>query len=170
MAMPCNSIECCSTQIPSSGWSIHVARRFSGKLKFMRRQMLFPMNSAVKILVSSLGIALAACGLPQSDVTSTSHAVASELAKAQEQTDARVANARAAARREINAATVKVSRKQARAHYGDAIARADRDLSFAFEKCATGSAGVRRACEINARAIRDQSAETAKRELSLADQ
>ena len=148
----------------------HFLRRFSGKLKFMRLQVSFPTNITAKILVSGLGVTVAACALPQSDVTATSHAVTSELAKAQEQADAQVASARAAARREINAAAMKVSRKQANADYREAIAKADSGLSAALKNCAKGSASAVRACETSARAIRDQSAETARRELSLADQ
>jgi hypothetical protein len=129
------------------------------------------MNIAAKILISGLGIALAACGMStEGDVAKTSHAANRELTKAQEQNDARVADAHAAASREINEAALKLSLKQARADYGEAIAKADGDLSVAVEKCAMQPAHVRAACEINARSMRAQSAEAAKVKLSIADQ
>jgi len=129
------------------------------------------MNAVAKILASGLGIALVACGMStQGDVAKAAHTAGRDLAKAQEQDEARVADARAAARREINGAAIKLSLKQAKADYGEAIAKADGDLSVAVKKCAMQSVQARTACEINARSMRDQSAETAKLNLSLADQ
>jgi hypothetical protein len=134
----------------------------------IKRQLA--MNIAAKILISGLGIALAACGMStESDVAKASHAANRELAKAQEQGDARVADAHAAASREINEAALKLSLKQARADYGEAIAKANGDLSIAVEKCAMQAGRARTACEIDARSMRDQSAEMAKVKLSLAD-
>jgi hypothetical protein len=101
----------------------------------------------------------------QSDV-----AEAERTAKIQEENDNRVADAHAAASREINEALMKRSLKQAKADYGEAIAKADRDLSIAVEKCAVRPARARAACELNARSMRDQLAENAKVNLSRADQ
>jgi hypothetical protein len=129
------------------------------------------MNIAAKILISGLGIALAACGMStESDVAKASHAANRELAQAQEQGDARAADAHAAASREINRAAMKSSWKHARTDYGEAIAKADGDLSAAVEKCGMQPAHARTACENNARSMRDQSVEMAKVKLSLADQ
>ena len=129
------------------------------------------MDIAAKILISGLALALAACGTStQSDGVETSRAANRELAKAQEQDEARVAEAHAAARREINRATVKSSWKHAQAAYGEAIAKADGELSAAVEKCGMQPAHARTACKNNARSVRDQSIEAAKVKLSLADQ
>jgi hypothetical protein len=133
------------------------------------------MNIAATILVCGVGFALAAC-----DVATASHdrtedvtplTVANrEVAKAQEQDDARVADAHAAARREINEAAFRLSWKQAKADYRDAVAKADGELSIAVKKCPSQPVRARTACETNARSMRDQSVEMAKVKLSLADQ
>lgn len=129
------------------------------------------MNIAAKILVSAVGMALVACGMStQSDVAEAERAARDEPAKIREENDSRVADAHAAASREINEVLMKQSLKQAKADYGEAIARADRELSVAVEKCAAHPARTRTACELNARSMRDQLAETAKVNLSRADQ
>jgi len=146
------------------------------------------MNIASKILVSGLGIALAACGTStQSDVDKASSARAADvaktredarpkvdaanrdLAKAQEQGDAKVATAQATANREINEAAVKLSKEQAKASYDESVAKADGDQSVAVEKCRMLAADARTPCENNAHSVRDQTVETAKASLSLAD-
>jgi hypothetical protein len=127
------------------------------------------MNITAKIMVSSVGIALAACGLSApSDTADVAHAIDSELAKAQAREE-RTADAHAAASRQINRAAMKLSLKRAKSDYGEAMAKADREFSAAVEKCKVPTrAGT--ACESDARSIREQSAEKAKVDLSLADQ
>jgi hypothetical protein len=129
------------------------------------------MNIAVKILVSGLGIALVACGASApGGIAEAARAISDESAKAQDDSDARVADSHAAARREINRAVLKQSLARAKVDYRKAIANADRDLSVALEKCATQAARTHVACETDARSGHDRSAETAKMKLSLADQ
>jgi len=146
------------------------------------------MNIASKILVSGLGITLAACSAStQGDVDKASHDRAADVAKARQdaqpsvdaanrnltkvksQADLNVADAHAAANREINEAALKLSQQQAKASYGEAIAKADGDLLVAVENCRMQSTDERAACEHDARSVRDQSVETAKVKLTLAD-
>ena len=126
------------------------------------------MNIALKILISAFAMVLVACGVStSSDIASAPDANSIELVRAQEE-DAKAADAHAAASREINGATLKL--KQARADYGEAIAKANHDLSDALKKCKLIPARALPACEADARSIRDQSTERAKVRLSLADQ
>ena len=126
------------------------------------------MNVVLKILSSALGIALLGCGEPTpSDVGKVSAANNTELVKGLED-DAKAAHA--AASREINGAALRLNLKQARVDYGEAIAKADHELSDALKKCELTPARALPACEANARLIRDQAAERAKVRLSLADQ
>ena len=128
------------------------------------------MNIALKILTSAFAIVLVACGVPpSSDIAIPPDANNIELVRALEE-DARAADAHAAASREINGATLKLNLKQARVDYGEAIAKANHDLSDALKKCKLAPARAFPACEADARSIRDQSAERAKVRLSVADQ
>jgi len=128
------------------------------------------MNVALKILTFGIGIALVACNVSTpSDIAKAADASNNQLVKAQED-EARVADAHAAASREINGAVFRLNLKQAKADYGEAIAAADRSLSNAIKKCSKAPARSLTACETDARSIRDQSAERAKVRLSLADQ
>lgn len=139
------------------------------------------MNIAATILLCGLGFALAACD----DATASHDGAADvaqsrqdpqqtvanrELAKAQEQDDARVADAHAAARREINEAAFRLSRKQAKLDFTEAVAKADAELSVAIKQCPNQPVRARSACESNIRSKRDQSVERAKVRLSLADE
>jgi hypothetical protein len=128
------------------------------------------VNIALKTLTCAFAIVLVACGVStSSDIASAPDANNIELARAQEE-DARAADAHAAASREINGATLKLNLKQARVDYGEAIAKANHDLSDALKKCKLIPARALPACEADARSIRDQSTERAKVRLSLADQ
>ena len=126
------------------------------------------MNVVLKILSSVLGIVLLGCGeSTPSDVGKVTAANNTELVKPLEE-DAKAAHA--AASREINGAALRLNLKQARVDYGEAIAKADHELSDALKKCEMNPARALPACEANARLIRDQAAERAKVRLSLADQ
>jgi len=149
-------------------------------------RLLF-MNGVSNVLVLGLAIALAACGLStQSDAGNASRSVDTararqnagptldaadhDLAEAREQVDTQVAEAHAAANREINKDAMRRSRERARAEYGQAIARVDGDLSRALEKCGMQAADARTACQNDARVTHNQLAEIEKVKLSLADQ
>ena len=133
----------------------------------MNKSERLVMNIAARIMVSCMGAALAACGLYAPGGTAdVSHTVDGELAKAQR--DERTADAHAAASREINGPAMKLSLKRAKADYGEAMAKADREFSTAVEKCMMPTPAT--TCESDARSIREQSAEKAKVTLTLADQ
>lgn len=129
------------------------------------------MNIAAKIMAAVFWIALGACSMSaQSDVAEAARARNHESTKAQQEGDAKVTDAHAAASREINRAVMKQSLKQAKVDYREAIAKADRSLSDALEKCAMQAGPEQTACEIVAHSAHDQTAERAKIELTLADQ
>jgi len=128
------------------------------------------VNIALKTLTCAFAIVLVACGVStSSDIASAPDANNIELDRAHEE-DARAADAHAAASREINSAALRLNLKQARVDYGEAIAKANHDLTDALEKCKLIPARALPACAANARLIRDEAAERAKIRLSLADQ
>jgi len=125
------------------------------------------MRITAQVFVCGFGIALAACGAPTpGKIVEAPH----DAWVKSDENDARAAEVHAAASREINGAAMRVNLKRARIVYSDAIAKAEDDLSVAVKKCSLVPAHVRKACETDARSIRDQSAENAKVRLSLADQ
>jgi hypothetical protein len=147
------------------------------------------MNTASRILVASLVVALAACGKStQDDLDKAAHDRAAEvakarqnaqpavdaanrdMAKAQNEANAKVADAHADANREVNNAAVKQSKEQAKADYDVTIARADGDLSVALEKCKMQPAETKNTCEQSAHLMHDQSVSAAKAKLDLANQ
>lgn len=147
------------------------------------------MNIASKILITSLVVALAACGAStQESVDKAAHdraadvakarqdaqpavdAANRDLAKAQQDGSAKVADAHADANREVNKAAVAQSKEQAKADYDVAIAAADGDLEVALEKCKMDSTDAKVACEQNAHAMHDQQVKTAMGKLELANQ
>ena len=127
------------------------------------------MNVVLKILSSALAIALVGCGESTPSDAGKAHVANNIEVKALEE-DAKAADAHAAASREINGAALRLNLKQARVDYGEAIAKANHDLSDALEKCKLLPARALPACAANARLIRDEAAERAKIRLSLADQ
>lgn len=131
------------------------------------------MNITAKILTLSLGIALVACGMhAASDVGETAQAndIQSVKKKARKESETQVADAHAAASREINQAVLKHSLMQAKLNYRTAIAKADHDLSIALDQCAMQATSTRSACAIKAHSARDHLAERARVTLSQADQ
>lgn len=161
---------------PSAKSNTHSSTRLFYHCIMMDRFAQLPsclMNITAKTLTLGLGIALVACGTPAaSDVAETVHAIDIQAVKkkAQEEGEAQVAEAHAAARREINQAVLKHSLMQAKLDYRTAIAKADHDLSIALDQCAIQATSTRSACAIKAHSARDHLAETARVSLSQADQ
>jgi len=147
------------------------------------------MNIASKILAAGIIVALSACGTStQQDVDKAAHdraagvakaqegaqpaidAANRELAKAQQQGSAKVADASAEARRDVNEAAAKQSVQQAKADYAVAIAAADGDLSVAVEKCKMAAADVKATCEKDAQLAHDERVKAATSNLDGANQ
>jgi hypothetical protein len=146
------------------------------------------MNIASKILVASIVVALTACGAStQQDVDKAAHdraagvakaqegaqpavdAANRDLAKAQQQGSAKVADANAEARRDVNEAAAKQSVQQAKADYAVAIAAADGDLSVAVEKCKMAADDVKATCEKAAQLAHDERVHAATSNLDAAN-
>ena len=147
------------------------------------------MNIASKILVASLAVALGACGKStQESVDNAAHdraagvakaqeaaqpavdAANRDLAKARQEGNAKVVDASAEAKREIDAAAGKQSKERAKADYDVAVASADGDLLVAVEKCKMAAAEVKGTCEQDAHLTHDQMLNDAKAKLDLVNQ
>lgn len=144
------------------------------------------MNMTSRIVLTGLVLALAACGkATQDDVDKVTRDGAADVAKtalaaqpavdtatrdlvkAQNEADAKLADARADANREVNKAARKQSMEQAKADYDVAVARAAADLSVALENCKMQPADAKSACDQNAHSVQDQANSAAKTRLDI---
>ncbi len=147
------------------------------------------MNTASKIFVTGLVVALTACGMSsQSDVDKATHDRAADIAKAQQaaqpaldaanrdvakaqqNANLKIADAHADANRKINNATVTQTKERAKADYDVAITAADGDMSVELEKCGMLTADAKSACEQNAHSTHDRAVAAAKSNLDAANQ